>query len=131
MNWLRQVKPALSPRGARGDRAERIACAYLSSQGYELIERNVRFPVGEIDIVAKNGSALCFVEVRSASSTAWGGAAASITRPKQQRIIRATRWYLQSCRLPYLDVRFDVVAIDWRDEAAPNIELIRGEFTAD
>lgn len=131
MNWFRPPKTALSPRGARGERAERIACAYLSSQGYELIERNARFPVGEIDIVAKDGSALCFVEVRSASSTAWGGAAASITRPKQRRIIRAARWYLASCRLPHLDVRFDVVAIDWRDEAAPAVELIRGAFTAD
>ena len=131
MGWFHQPKMTLTPRAARGDRAERIACAYLSSQGYELIERNVRFPVGEIDLVAKAGSALCFVEVRSASSTAWGGAAASITRPKQRRIIRAARWYLQSCRLSYLDIRFDVVAIDWRDEAAPVVELIRGAFTAD
>ena len=124
-------KLSLSPRGALGERAERMACAYLSAHGYELIARNVRFPVGEIDIVAKEGDALCFVEVRSASSTGWGGAAASITRPKQQRLIRAARWYLQSCRLSYLDVRFDVVAIDWRDEAAPVVELIRGAFTAD
>ena len=131
MNWFQRPKTTLSPRGARGERAERIACTYLSAQGYELVERNVRFPVGEIDIVAKEGNALCFVEVRSASSTAWGGAAASITRPKQRRIIRAARWYLQSCRLPYLDVRFDVVAIDWRDETAPLVELIRGAFTAD
>lgn len=131
MSWLRPSKTTLSPRGARGDRAERIACAYLASQGYALIERNVRFPVGEIDIVATEGNALCFVEVRSASSTAWGGAAASITRPKQRRIIRAARWYLQSCRLSYLDARFDVVAIDWREEAAPAVELIRGAFTAD
>ena len=131
MSWFPRPKTALSPRGARGERAERIACAYLSAHGYELIERNVRFPVGEIDIVAKEGSALCFVEVRSASSIAWGGAAASVTPPKQRRIIRAARWYLQSCRLSYLDIRFDVAAIDWRDEAAPVVELIRGAFTAD
>ena len=131
MNWPRQAKPVLSPRGARGERAERIACAYLSAQGYELIERNVRFPVGEIDIVAREGDALCFVEVRSTTSQAWGGALASITSPKQRRLIRAARWYLQSCRLSYLDIRFDVVAIDWREEAAPVVELIRGAFTAD
>jgi putative endonuclease len=131
MDVFQPSKPVLSPRGARGDRAERIACAYLAAHGYELIERNVRFPVGEIDLVAKDGHALCFVEVRSASSTAWGGAAASVTRQKQRRIIRAAQWYLQSCRLPYPDVRFDVVAIDWRDEAAPEVELIRGAFTAD
>lgn len=131
MGWLRQFKPSLTPRAARGQRAERIACGYLSAQGFEIIERNVRFPVGEIDIVAREDDALCFVEVRSTSSQAWGGALASITSPKQRRLIRAAQWYLQSCRVPFTDIRFDVVAVEWLDGRAPAVELIRGAFTAD
>ena len=68
MGWLRQPKRTLAPRAARGDRAERIACSYLSAHGFDIIQRNVRFPVGEIDIVAREGDALCFVEVRSTTS---------------------------------------------------------------
>ena len=142
MRWPRQSKAALTPRAARGDRAERLACGYLSAHGFEIIERNVRFPVGEIDIVAREGDALCFVEVRSTTSQAWGGALASITSPKQRRLIRAAQWYLQSCRVQYtptpkdlvwgyIDIRFDVVAIAWLDGSAPTVELIRGAFTAD
>ena len=131
MSWLRQPNPTLTPRAARGERAERIACGYLRAHGFEIIQRNVRFPVGELDIVAREGDALCFVEVRSTTSQAWGGALASITRPKQRRVIRAAQWYLQSCRMVFTDIRFDVVAIEWLDGAAPTVELIRGAFTAD
>ena len=124
-------KVSFSPRAARGDRAERFACGYLRAHGFEIIERNVRFPVGEIDIVARDGDALSFVEVRSTTSQAWGGAAASITSSKQRRLIRAAQWYLQSCRVQFIDIRFDVVAIEWLDGSAPAVELIRGAFTAD
>ena len=119
------------PRLVRGRRAEQIAEGFLRAQGFEILERNVRFPVGEIDLVARERGALCFVEVRSTASQAWGGAAASVTRPKQRRLIRAAQWYLQSRRPPFLDARFDVVAIEWQHEHRPTVELIRGAFTAD
>jgi len=115
----------------RGRHAEQIAERFLRAQGFEILERNVRFPVGEIDLVARERDALCFVEVRSTASQAWGGAAASITRPKQRRLIRAAQWYLQSRRVACTDVRFDVVAMEWSHETAPAVELIRGAFTAD
>ena len=115
----------------RGRRAEQIAEGFLRAQGFEILERNVRFPVGEIDLVARERDALCFVEVRSTASQAWGGAAASVTRPKQRRLIRAAAWYLESRRPSFLDARFDVVAIEWQHEHAPTVELIRGAFTAD
>ena len=103
----------------------------MRAQGFEILERNVRFPVGEIDLVAREHEALCFVEVRSTASQAWGGAAASVTRRKQRRLIRAAQWYLQSRRPSFMDARFDVVAIEWQSERAPAVELIRGAFTAD
>ena len=112
-----------------GQRSERIAADYLRSHGYAILQTNVRFPVGEIDILAQEGETLCFVEVRATSSLAWGGPLATVTTPKQRRLIRAARWYLQQLdRLPRY-CRFDVLAVSWA-EATPAIELIQGAFDA-
>jgi putative endonuclease len=92
-----------------------------------VIERtNVRYPVGEIDILAREGQTLCFVEVRSVSSDAFGGAAASVTLEKQRRIIRAAQWYLARRPAP-ASARFDVVTVDWIGGRAC-LDLIRGAF---
>jgi putative endonuclease len=121
----------LLPRALRGRRAEQAACDYLSRRGYALIERNARFPVGEIDIVAREGQTLCFIEVRSTGSQQWGGALASITDRKRRRLIRAAQWYLRYCPVRAIDTRFDVVAIEWQPAGPPQIELVQGAFTAD
>ena len=121
------------PRLARqrlGRRAEQLARRLLTSHGYVIEQTNARFPVGELDIVAREGQTLCFVEVRSVSSPQWGGALATITDRKRRRIIRAAQWYLS--RLPILppETRFDVVAVEWPSDGRPAIELIRGAFDA-
>ena len=90
-------------------------------------QTNVRFPVGEIDIVAREGDALCFVEVRSRSSSQWGGALSSIGERKQRRVIQAARWYLSRFRQLPPEIRFDVVAVDW-EGGSPRITLVRGAF---
>lgn len=89
----------------------------------------MRLAGAEIDLVGWEGLVLCFIEVRSTSSQAWGGAAASVTWTKQRRLIRAAQAYLQ--RLPDLpeQTRFDVVTIDWACPS-PTPELIRGAFDA-
>lgn len=132
LKWLRPLKTGLLTRALRGRRAEQAACDYLRTRGYAIIERNVRFPVGEIDLVAREGQTLCFVEVRSTSSQQWGGPLASITDRKRQRLIRAARWYLRYCPVGAIETRFDVVAIEWRQPGSPpRIELVQGAFTAD
>lgn len=94
-----------------GGAAEDQATDYLRCQGFRILARNYRAPGGEIDVVAKDGRTLCFVEVRSRSRNRLGSAAESIDRPKQLRIARAARSYLHqhkhrgSCR-------FDVVTLD-------------------
>jgi len=95
-----------------------------------ILERNVRYPVGEIDIVAQEGVTLCFIEVRSTGSQQWGGPLASITDRKRRHLIHAARWYLQDSPTRLPEIRFDVVAIDWQARG-PVIELIRGAFTAE
>ncbi|ALD91931.1 YraN family protein [Cupriavidus gilardii] len=110
---------------ARGERAEARALAYLQGQGLALVVRNYRCKGGELDLVmrAPDGT-LVFVEVRSRSSDAFGGALASITTTKRQRILQAANHYLATldhaprCRL-------DVVAIGPR-----RLEWLRDAFGA-
>ena len=90
----------------------------------------MRFPVGEIDIVAREGKTLCFIEVRSTSSDRWGGPLASVTERKQHRLVQAARWYLKRRPCPATEIRFDVVAIEWRRDGAPTVQLVRGAFDA-
>jgi putative endonuclease len=100
---------------ARGDAGEDEALAFLQAQGLRLLQRNYRTPGrggGEIDLIMQSGDGtVVFVEVRQRSRTDHGGAAASIGRIKQRRIIFAAQHYLLRWRrLP--PVRFDVVAIE-------------------
>ena len=113
-----------------GHRSEELAARYLRARGYTILKANVRFPVGEIDLVARQGEVLCFVEVRSASSTEWGGPLATVTYPKQQRLIRAAQWYLKRLRALPPQIRFDVIAITWRTDGTSSVELIPGAFDA-
>jgi putative endonuclease len=107
-----------------------LARRLLTGHGYVIEAANVRFPVGELDLVARQGETLCFVEVRSASSEVWGGALASITDRKRRRLIRAAQWYLKRCKSFPSEIRFDVVAIQW-GIGPPRLELVRGAFEAD
>ena len=117
-------------RASLGRRSEQVAVRWLTSAGYLIEQRNVRYPVGEIDIVAREGQTLCFIEVRSTSSLRWGGPLATIDASKRRRLIQAARWYLSRCQALPPETRFDVVAITWDQEAAPAIELVRGAFDA-
>lgn len=84
----------LSPNIVRGRLGEDLAAEYLKEQGYELLERNVRFSVGEIDIVAQKDGETQFVEVKTRRSALWGEAVEHVTPKKQKRIKRAARIYL-------------------------------------
>ena len=102
-------------RQTTGQEAEALAAAWLTRQGCEVLGRNVRTPVGEIDIVARDGKTLCFVEVRARRSERFGTPEESITRAKQQHMLRAAQWYLQSHQWrEEVPVRLDLIAITWR-----------------
>jgi putative endonuclease len=95
----------------RGKQAEDRAAAYLQGQGLAIVARNWRCRGGELDLICRQGSTLVFVEVRSRIRTDFGGAAASITTSKRQRLIHAAQTYLASLgRLPAC--RFDAVLIE-------------------
>lgn len=95
----------------KGQAGEDTALAYLLAQGQTLLQRNFRCKGGEIDLVMQENQVLVFVEVRRRANLRHGGAAASITRSKQARLIIAAQIYLQRYRMPPA-CRFDVIAID-------------------
>ncbi len=96
-----------------GTKYETIACEYLKAQGYEILERNFRCRQGEIDIIAKDGRYLVFVEVKYRANAVCGYAASAVSRKKQQVISRVAAFYLIKNRLSdTVPCRFDVVAID-------------------
>ena len=139
-SWLHQwatrwVLPRSRQRTSRqrlGERSEALAVRFLASRRYVIEARNVRCRLGEIDIIAvAPDHTRCFIEVRCVSSTAWGGAPASVTDRKRRRLIRAARWYLQRRPDPDQAARFDVIGIEWGDDDRPSIEHIEGAFEDD
>ncbi|KAF7600311.1 MAG: YraN family protein [Candidatus Dactylopiibacterium carminicum] len=121
-------RPALQA-GNAGARAERLAEAHLHAQGLRILARNARSKGGEIDLIALDGAALVFVEVRLRAGSRHGGAAASITPAKQRRIRRAAAYWLQTEGRTWQGrpCRFDAVLLD--SHTAENITWLRGAFT--
>ncbi len=95
----------------QGAEAERAAAELLLAAGYEIVERNFRCKAGELDIVARDGGILVFVEVRSRSDGDHGHAVEMIGRTKQRRVVRVARHYLAIAAPRFERCRFDVVAI--------------------
>ena len=110
-------------RGASaGARAEAIAAAYLEAHGLSIVARNVRSRFGEIDLIAREGETLVFVEVRLRRSARFGGASASITAAKRNRLVAAAQTYLATlARIP--PCRVDALLLDGLDAA--RIEWVR------
>ena len=105
-----------------GVAAEELAARYLATQGLRVIARNYRCRFGEIDLIAKDGEALVFVEVRLRRSGRFGGALASITHAKQKKLTATARCYLSGLRdVP--SCRFDAILLDALD--ARRIEWLR------
>ena len=107
----------------RGAEGERLAARHLEQRGYRIVERNFRCRAGEIDIIARDGDTLVFVEVRTRSSDRHGGALETIGVAKQAQIVKVARVYLQTRRPAFDDCRFDVIGI-----TAGQIELVTDAF---
>jgi putative endonuclease len=126
--------PGSSPRPAHagnwrqttGARGEDLAAAYLAEQGYVIERRNVRTRYGEIDLVAREGETLVFVEVRCRHGESLGSALESLTPRKRERMRTLAEAYLQTLPEPVELCRIDVVAIALRLDGTPErIDLVR------
>ena len=96
-----------------GQSGEDLACAHLSGLGLRVVARNFRCRGGEIDVIARDGEVVVFVEVKERSSASHGAAIEAVTPLKRRRLVRAARIYAAGRGLLEKPVRFDVVAIDW------------------
>jgi putative endonuclease len=121
---------AIAPAARRmaGDAGEAIARNWLLAARWEILEQNVNFRCGELDIVARDGEQIVFVEVRSRWTSAGGTGAHSVGRGKQQRLTRAAQLYLQRRGWTRVSARFDVVSVDLRTGRV--VEHFRGAFEA-
>ena len=108
-----------------GKQAESVAAAWLQQRGLRLIARNWQCRFGELDLVLQDGATLVFAEVRLRSSDRFGGAAASVDRRKQAKLIATAQLYLAG--RPSRPCRFDVVLM--RDASGAGMEWIRHAFT--
>jgi putative endonuclease len=121
----------LTRRQQSGRRAEELAADFLRAAGCEILDRNYRRRLGELDIIARCAGVLVVAEVRTRASDAFGGAAASITRAKQRRITRAANQLLQQrTELARLPVRFDVLVVSNPEGRTPSVEWIKHAFEA-
>jgi putative endonuclease len=111
-----------------GDRGERIAARFLRRRGLRVLLRGYRTPQGEIDLIAREGNILVFVEVKARRH---GTPAEAVNLQKQRRISLAAIHFQRKYNLLDQSSRFDIVAIVWPDDRkAPQIEHIRNAFEA-
>jgi putative endonuclease len=101
----------MSSTRERGNRGEDRAADALLALGYRIIERNFRCRAGEIDIIARDGDTLVFVEVRTRGSARTGSAVATVNAAKQARLARVAQVYLSVRRPTFETCRFDVIGI--------------------
>lgn len=93
-----------------GKKGEKLVCAYLKAQGFEILEKNYRTPFGEADLIAKDGDELAFVEVKARSSDRFGTPREAVGKAKQKRYEQIARCYWSETK-EEPNARFDVAEV--------------------
>jgi putative endonuclease len=112
-----------------GDRGENRAARYLRERGYKILIRNFRCPLGEIDIVARDGRTLVFVEVKTRAEDE-PMPEDQVNGFKRHQITKAAKYYLTRYGVPQPPSRFDVVAVVWPDGKEPQVRHTQHAFEA-
>ncbi len=103
--------PAGDPRHELGRAGERTAARYLKRKKWRIRATRYSTPVGELDLIAEDGTTIVFVEIKTRTDRDWAEPEDSVTLEKQRRLTRAARWYLHHERLDTRPARFDVVSV--------------------
>ncbi len=128
LHWRAWFRPTALPLGAAG---ERFAARWLKQQGYRILGQGLRSRLGELDLVAKEGTTLVFVEVKTRRSSARGEPVEAVGYQKQQRLVRAALQYMSKHRLLGVPCRFDVVSIVWPEGTSePELKHYKSAFDA-
>lgn len=122
---MEKDKVAPLPLGRWG---EDLAAEYLENKGYEIIERHYFFQRTEIDLIARDGNYLVFVEVKARSSEDFGPPEEAITDRKKVYLRRAAEGYLYLNNLHNVDCRFDVITVCYKNDSQPEIDHYENAF---
>ena len=125
-NLLRQ-EPII--KDVLGGRGENVAAKYLRNQGFKIIERNFKCALGEIDIIARDGKTLVFVEVKTRAYDD-PTPEEQVNEPKRHQLTKAAKFYLSRYGVPQPAARFDVIAIVWPQGRDPQIRHTPDAFEA-
>lgn len=131
--------PIEDPTRVLGRLGERLAVRYLEQAGMRMVVSNFRVPIGrsirgvavnaEIDLIALDSTSLCFIEVKTRTSTDFASPEAAVDLRKQRQIIRAAKKYRKIFRLNNIEFRYDVISIVIHPKTAPKIEHFRSFWT--
>ena len=113
-------------KDALGAYGERVAAAHLVAAGMTVLDRNWRCPIGEIDIVARDGDVLVVCEVKTRSSTALGHPLEAVTARKAERLRRLAAAWIRERRVHPAEVRIDLVGVLRPARGAAGVEHVRG-----
>lgn len=109
-----------------GRRGEDAACRYLEQQGLAVLARNWRCDGGELDVVATDGARLVVVEVKCRSGTSRGTPLEAVTEEKLDRVRKAALRWLTANRIGRVEIRFDVISIEWPPDGPARLHHLRG-----
>jgi putative endonuclease len=126
----RDAERMTDTRQTLGRTAEQAAARFLVRAGLAIVERNIRFAEGEIDLVCRDDGVVVFVEVKCRRAGWDEGPGAAVSWHKQRRLTRLARHYLKWRRLDGVRARFDVVSVTVDARGALHVRHVRSAFDA-
>lgn len=111
-----------------GKLGEDLAVNALVEDGYKIIERNAKVYKREVDVIAKDGDLLVFIEVKARRDHSFGSPLEAVDNKRRSRLRKAANLYLMSKKLKNVSVRFDVVTVDIEDNGGRKLEILKNAF---
>jgi putative endonuclease len=118
------------PKDQLARAGEEEAALLLREKGYIILQQNIRMPAGELDIVARNGSVLVFLEVKTRRKKEFSQPSETVKAAKRQRQINMAQQFLSICHITDVPIRFDIISVVWPVDAPPKIQHIENAFSA-
>ena len=112
-------------------RGEELARRALKKRGYRILASRERSRLGEIDIVARDGPALVFVEVKTRRGDRFGKPVEAVDRRKQKRLVRLALAYISRRGMSDARIRFDIVGVEFPTDGRPSVQVYRNAFGED
>ncbi len=115
-----------APHLSLGKRGEDLAAKFLAKEGYRIIERNFRCPYGEIDLIARDGKTVVFVEIKTRTSARLSPPYLAVNKSKRQKIKKTAQFYLNLKKAGPVECRFDIVSVV--PDGDPAVEVMQRAF---